>query len=297
MAGEERNWEFVLRQVDVGGCPVQFVELGGGHPVLMLHGGGPGASGVSNYSRNFTALARHFRVIIPDMPGYGDSGKVVNREDPFGGLAAYMTGLLDILNLPAVHVVGNSLGGAVALRMALDTPARVSSLVLMGPGGLGTSRSLPTRGLRQLLGYYTGDGPSLEKLSAFIRESLVYDGAAVPDELIEARYRASIDPEVIAAPPLQRPSSLRTLRAMDFTRDPRLARCTIRTLVLWGTEDRVNRPSGARALQRRMPNCDVYLFSRTGHWVQWERAIEFNACVAAFLLAGEPAGDNAKDEG
>ena len=54
---------------------------------------------------------------------------------------------------------------------------------------------------------------------------------------------------------------------------------------------------GARALQRRMPNCDVYLFSRTGHWVQWERAIEFNACVAAFLLAGEPAGDNAKDEG
>lgn len=145
MAGEERNWEFVLRQVDVGGCPVQFVELGGGHPVLMLHGGGPGASGVSNYSRNFTALARHFRVIIPDMPGYGDSGKVVNREDPFGGLAAYMTGLLDILNLPAVHVVGNSLGGAVALRMALDTPARVSSLVLMGPGGLGTSRSLPTR--------------------------------------------------------------------------------------------------------------------------------------------------------
>jgi len=53
--------------------------------------------------------------------------------------------------------------------------------------------------------------------------------------------------------------------------------------VLWGTEDRVNRPSGGRFLQRRMPNCDLYLFSHTGHWVQWERADEFNAVTTAFL--------------
>ena len=296
MALAQTNEELVTGQVVVRGCTIRFSELGNGSPVLMLHGGGPGASGASNYSRNIHALAKRFRVIVPDMPGYGGSDKVVNREDPFGALAGYMTGLLDSLDIPTAHVIGNSLGGAVALRMALENPERVSSLVLMGPGGVGISRSLPTKGLKQLLGYYEGDGPSLEKLRAFIRQSLVYDGSAVPDELIEARYRASIDPEVVAAPPLRRPKGLSALRAMDFTRDPRLRSCATRTLVLWGVEDRVNRPGGADALQRRMPNCDVYLFSNTGHWVQWERADEFNACVTAFLLAGEPAGNNATDE-
>jgi 4,5:9,10-diseco-3-hydroxy-5,9,17-trioxoandrosta-1(10),2-diene-4-oate hydrolase len=55
------------------------------------------------------------------------------------------------------------------------------------------------------------------------------------------------------------------------------------TLVLWGKEDKVNRPSGAQSLQKRLPNCDVYMFARTGHWVQWERAEEFNAVTGAFL--------------
>ena len=79
------------------------------------------------------------------------------------------------------------------------------------------------------------------------------------------------------------PKGIPQFRKLDFTRDPRLAGVQNPTLVLWGTEDKVNRPSGARSLQRRMPNCDVHLFSKTGHWVQWERADEFNAMVVAFL--------------
>jgi len=275
----------VTRTVRVGGRAIHLSELGSGPPVLMLHGGGPGASGASNYSRNIEALAGHFRVLVPDLPGYGGSSKGVDPRDPFGDHASTMLGLLDALQIGAAAVIGNSLGGAAALRMALDAPARVSSLVLMGPGGVNTSRALPTRGLRQLLDYYRGSGPSFEKLEAFIRQSLVYDGAGIPDSLLRDRYRASIDPEVVAAPPLRRPGSLAQLRALDFTRDPRLAACQIPTLVLWGVEDRVNRPSGARSLQQRLVNCDVYLFSKTGHWVQWERAEEFNACVTAFLLA------------
>jgi pimeloyl-ACP methyl ester carboxylesterase len=263
--------------------------MGAGFPVLMLHGGGPGASGLSNYSRNTAALARHFRVLVPDLPGYGQSSKGVSRQDPFGGIAGAMLGLLDALGIGAAHVIGNSLGGAVALRMALEAPARVASMVLMGPGGVETSRRLPTRGLRQLLGFYEGDGPSFEKLDNFIRQSLVYDGSRIPQDLVRDRFKASIDPEVVAAPPLRRPRGLAGLRAMDITRDPRLSGCKTPTLVLWGTGDRVNRPSGARALQMRMENCDVYLFSKTGHWVQWERADEFNACVTGFLLARESA--------
>jgi 4,5:9,10-diseco-3-hydroxy-5,9,17-trioxoandrosta-1(10),2-diene-4-oate hydrolase len=283
MSSSSLSAGLVARSAMVGARRVHYVEAGAGPVVLLLHGGGPGASGVSNYSRNIDALASRFRVVVPDMPGYGRSSKGVSRGDPFGDLATAMHGLLDALRVPRAHVVGNSLGGACALRMALDRPERVARLVLMGPGGVDTTRSLPTAGLRSLFGYYEGNGPSLEKLTTFVRDYLVYDGAMVPDALIRERYEASIDPEVVAAPPLRRPKGLPTFRAIDFTRDPRLATLETPVLVLWGTDDKVNRPSGGRSLQRRMRNCDLYLFSRTGHWVQWERPEEFNSAVTTFL--------------
>ena len=274
--------------IAVGNRAIHLVEAGGGSPVLMLHGGGPGASGVSNYSRNIAALARRFRVLVPDLPGYGKSAKALSRTDPFGDLAESMLGLLDALGVHRAAVVGNSLGGACALRMALHRPDRVSRLVLMGPGGIGTSRRLPTPGLRRLFGYYEGNGPTIEKMQAFIRGDLVYDGRAIPDDVIRTRFESSIDWEVVANPPLRRPRGWSALMRMDLTRDPRLAGLQTPTLVLWGNEDRVNRPSGGRLLQRRMPNCDLHLFSRTGHWVQWERAEEFNAVTTAFLSQLDP---------
>ncbi|MGQ0621400.1 MAG: alpha/beta fold hydrolase [Panacagrimonas sp.] len=277
------------RTLDVGTRKVFVSEQGTGFPVIMLHGGGPGAAGLSNYSRNIEALAQNFRVIVPDMIGYGGSTKGVDRSDPFGDNAEAMLGLMNALRIKSAHFVGNSLGGAVALRIALDQPQVVASMVLMGPGGIGTSRGLPTKGLNQLLDYYNGKGPSLDKIRTFIREFLVYDGSQVPDEVIRKRYESSIDPEVMAAPPLRRPKGLPALLRMDFTRDARLAKCLTPTLVVWGTEDKVNRPSGGRTLQKAMRNCDLVLFSKTGHWAQWERADEFNAATTAFLLRHTPS--------
>ncbi|MEU3716851.1 alpha/beta fold hydrolase [Streptomyces californicus] len=271
---------------DIGGRNIFAAETGDGPPVLLLHGGGPGASGVSNYARNITELAKEYRVIVPDLPGYGRSTKGVDGSDPFGHLADGIRGLLDGLGLEKAHLVGNSYGGACALRLALDTPNRVDRMVLMGPGGIGTTRSLPTPGLNSLLNYYTGDGPSRRKLEKFIRDYLVFNAADVPDAAIDERYRASIDPEVIASPPLRRPSgpnALRTVWKMDFTRDARLSRLPVPTLVLWGAQDRVNRPSGGPMLAERMPNCDLYLVANTGHWVQFERAELFNRLCADFL--------------
>ncbi len=271
------------RTVRVEGKDIFVAETGAGPAVVLLHGGGPGASGVSNYARNIEPLAENFRVIVPDMPGYGRSAKGVDREDPFGYLADHIRGMLDEFGIDRAHLVGNSYGGSCALRLALDTPYRVDKLVLMGPGGVGTTRGLPTEGLRSLLAYYGGDGPSLAKLRTFIRTYLVYDGDAVPDSLIESRYQASIDPEVVANPPLQRPAGLRALWRMDLTRDPRLSGLSIPTLVLWGRDDKVNKPSGAAMLGERMPNADVLITANTGHWVQWERAELFNAVTTAFL--------------
>jgi 4,5:9,10-diseco-3-hydroxy-5,9,17-trioxoandrosta-1(10),2-diene-4-oate hydrolase len=275
----------IERTVRVDGKDIFLAETGTGAPVVLLHGGGPGASGVSNYSRNIDALAGNFRVIVPDMPGYGRSAKGVDRSDPFGYLADHIRGMLDELGIDRAHLIGNSYGGSCALRLALDTPSSVDKLVLMGPGGVGTTRGLPTAGLNNLLSYYGGDGPSLEKLRTFIRTYLVYDREAVPESLVESRYVASIDPEAVANPPLQRPAGLRTLWRMDFTRDSRLTTLKTPTLVIWGRDDKVNKPSGAAMLAKRMPNADVLVMAKTGHWVQWERADFFNAVATAFLTA------------
>ncbi|WP_310778122.1 alpha/beta fold hydrolase [Mycobacterium sp. Z3061] len=271
------------RTVVVNGQPIFYAETGSGAPVVLLHGGGPGASGVTNYSRNIDALARRFRVIVPDMPGYGRSTKTLDQSDPFGFLADSVRGLLDQLGVGAAHLVGNSYGGAAALRLALDTPDRVDKLVLMGPGGIGTTRALPTAGLKSLLSYYGGDGPSREKLASFIRTYLVYERDSVPDALIDVRYEASIDPEVVANPPLRRPSGLRTLWRMDLTRDARLKHLQTPTLVLWGRDDKVNRPAGGPMLLNMMPNAELVMTSHTGHWFQWERAELFNELVYEFL--------------
>ncbi len=274
------------RTVRAAGKDIFFAEAGAGPAVVMLHGGGPGASGVTNYSRNIDALAQRYRVIVPDMPGYGASDKRIDKSDPFGYLADAIRALLDELDVDTAHLVGNSYGGAAALRLALDTPHRVGKLVLMGPGGIGTTRMLPTDGLKNLLSYYGGDGPSRGKLADFIRNYLVYDGASVPDDLIDVRYRASIDPEVVAHPPLSRPSgamALRTLWRMDLTRDSRLKKLQTPTLVLWGRDDKVNRPAGGPMLLNLMPNAQLVMTSHTGHWMQWERAELFNELVAEFL--------------
>jgi 4,5:9,10-diseco-3-hydroxy-5,9,17-trioxoandrosta-1(10),2-diene-4-oate hydrolase len=276
----------VENTVTVDGRPLFYAETGSGPAVVMLHGGGPGASGVSNYSRNIDAIAARHRVIVPDMPGYGRSTKHLDQADPFGALATAVRGLLDALDVDVAHLVGNSYGGAAALRLAMDSPTRVGRLVVMGPGGIGTTRGLPTAGLKNLLGYYGGDGPSRAKLEEFVRTYLVYDGASVPDALIDTRYTASLDPEVIAHPPLRRPSgpsALRTLWRMDLTRDRRLASLRTPTLVLWGRDDKVNKPAGGPALLDILPNAELVMTSHTGHWMQWERADLFNRLVLDFL--------------
>ena len=274
------------RMVRAGHRKLFVTEAGTGAPVVLLHGGGPGATGASNYSRNIGELARCFRVIVPDLPGYGQSSKDIDHSDPFGDLASAVAGMLDELDIEKTSMVGNSFGGAAALRLALDRPDRVDRLVLMGPGGVGTTRSVPTKGLNALFRYYRGDGPTREKLDSFVRNYLVYDGSSVPDDLIDLRYEASVQRDVLADPPLRRPSgrdALRTLWRMDFTRDRRLAGVQTPTLVIWGADDKVNRPSGGFTLARTMPHCDLYLAARTGHWVQWEQADLFNSLALDFL--------------
>jgi 4,5:9,10-diseco-3-hydroxy-5,9,17-trioxoandrosta-1(10),2-diene-4-oate hydrolase len=269
----------------IDGKTIAYLDIGRGEPVVMIHGGGPGASGGSNYGRNVSALSAKYRLIIPDLPGYGGSDKYKIDGPRYAAYAKAMVGLLDVLKIPGAHFVGNSLGGGTAIKVALDTPQRVNKLVLMGPAGVATAYSkVPSEGARKIFQYYGGDGPSRAKLKEFL-EIMIYDASNLTPALIEERYQASIAPDLLANPPLGKGGEIPILE--ELWRDPRLAKLEHDTLVLWGREDRVNPLYTGDILVNQLPNAQMVTFTHCGHWVQWERAAAFNAIVAAFLAGYE----------
>ncbi len=268
--------------VDVLGARLAYHDIGaeGRTPVVLVHGGGPGASGMGNFSRNVEALARDRRVLVIDLPGYGGSD---NREvdgSLFDALSAVLVGFLDALGITRASIVGNSLGAGTALRTALDHPDRVERLVLMGAGGSMPIHSVyPTPGLAKMFSYYDGEGPSERKLRAILNE-LVYDPRTIPPDMITARLQSSMRPDVIANPPLRQRAAA-GIRD-DLWREP-LFRVKHPVLLIWGREDKVIPLDAAFLYARTLPNAELHVFPRCGHWAQWEKADAFNALVAEFL--------------
>lgn len=263
---------------------IAYQTLGSGDDVILLHGGGPGATGASNYSKNIDALSQHFRCWVIDFPGWGQSSK---NLDAFGGSGPGQNGgravaaFMDSVGLSRAHLIGNSFGGVAALCLAMDAPERVGRLVLMGPGGgVVPGATGPTEGIRQLLTYYQGEGPTLEKLQAFL-SNLVYDTSRLTPEVIRERFEASRDPEICANPPLVMPPNGPD-KSMLISLDPRLATLPHPTLFVWGLQDKVNPVAGLEPF-KVIPNADYLLLSRCGHWAQWEHAEFFNDVVSSYL--------------
>lgn len=269
---------------DVNGCKVHYHEMGSGPALIMIHGSGPGASGWSNYSRNAEAMAEHFRVIIPDLPGFGKSDmKPVDAKTP-GWWADVMLGLMDQLGIAKAHFVGNSMGGMVTLKIALEHPERVDRMILMGPGGGQAMFSVwPTPAIINLITAYDGDGITAAKVRAFISACL-FDQSVITDELIAQRLEAAMDPRIMVQPPMRPgPSGM----PEELWRDPRMAKLPHETLIIWGREDRVLPLDTGMILMKQIPNAQLNVFPKCGHWAQWEHAERFNRTTLSFL--GVPA--------
>ena len=277
--------KFVEGRTETGAVwRVHYQVHGAGPDVVLLHGGGPGATGASNYSKNVAALASQHRCWVIDFPGWGQSSKNLDAfgaEGPFQNGGRAVLAFLDAVGLVRPHLIGNSFGGSAALCLAMEAPERAGKLVLMGPGGgVVPGAAGPTEGIRQLLGYYLGDGPSQEKLGAFLG-NLVYDQSLLTPDLIRTRFEASNDPEIRANPPLT-PLPGGPGKETFISLDPRLALLSHRALFLWGLQDKVNPAAGMEPFLA-MPNADFMLLSRCGHWAQWEQAERFNEIVLSFL--------------
>jgi 4,5:9,10-diseco-3-hydroxy-5,9,17-trioxoandrosta-1(10),2-diene-4-oate hydrolase len=267
---------------------LHYDEAGHGPVTVMLHGGGPGASGMSNFGRNLPVFAGHFRTLVVDQPGYGKSDKPPVEGNYFTFAADALKTLLDELGIERTHLVGNSLGGGTAVRFALTYPERAGRLVLMAPGGLSLNVFAPdpTEGVRRLAEFGAPPGPSREKMAAFLR-TLVFDQQLVTGELIEERYAAASDPAALQA--------MASMGASFF--DPasyeqgllwrEAHRLRQRVLLIWGREDRVNPVDGALVALKLIRRAQLHVFGGCGHWVQLEKAAEFNRLAIGFL-----EGDN-----
>lgn len=261
------------KSAQAGGVRIHYVEAGSGEPVVCLHGAGPGASGWSNFRHNIGPLSERYRVILPDLPGFGGSDKPRISEKPIAFNARTLADFLDALKIDKASLVGNSAGGATSCRFAIDHPQRVRKVVLMGSAGAGFGQlgPQPPEGIRAMRAYF--DAPSKDRMRALI-QTFVFDASFLNDELLEERFKQSLDPGHLEFMKTRAP--LEDLSA-------EIPRIKAPTLLVWGADDRfVPLEAGIRFL-RLIPGAELHVFSRCGHWVQVEHAERFNRLVADFL--------------
>ncbi|HXZ64627.1 MAG TPA: alpha/beta fold hydrolase [Streptosporangiaceae bacterium] len=298
MTGSGTDAEFGARLWDGDGYPVRYYDSGpsasapagtgrgDADTVVLLHGGGPGASAWSNFAMNMPVIARRFRAVMMDLPGYGRSAARPPAGHFFTIAAGALAGLLDHLGVEKVHLIGNSLGGGTAVRFALDCPDRVGRLVLMGPGGL-TLNVLapdPTEGVRRLIEFAAPPGPSRDKMAAFLRV-MVHDQRLITDELIDERYAAASEPASLAGMAAMG-SSFFGPHAEDGMLWREAHRLPHEVLLIWGREDRVNPLDGALIALKQLRRAQLHVFGGCGHWAQLEKFDEFNELSLRFLAGG-----------
>jgi len=269
------------RQVRTKDWTLHYEEAGAGLPVIMLHGSGPGATGWTNFSANLEPLAQRFHVYAVDMPGWGESDPcTVERLDHVDALLQFM----DAVGLERAALIGNSMGGATALRTATEHRDRVSHLVTMGapvnlqPKLFGPADG-PSEGLKALFAAYADPSPQAMRR---LVELMVFDKSFVTDALCRSRADAAA----------ARPDHLRNLLAglphgapvPSFARTDDLRNVQVPALLIHGRDDRVLHPEHALTLLAHLPDSRLVLLNRCGHWAMIEHAAEFNRLVTDFLL-------------
>lgn len=287
-AGERRH---TLR---VAGTRTNVLEMGAGEPVILLHGFG---DSMSTWRYAMPALARTHHVIAADLPGFGRSQPSSHR--PLLDWYAHWTEELIAKVAPRgrATLIGNSLGGAVALDTALRTPLRVSRLVLVDCAGLGTGVPLWWRLMTAQLGRVPPlAGPAaralpaswLQRVVAQVYTTLVFHRPGEVDAACARDYSANYTTA----------AHIRHLFDLGHTvvRELASGRLTVEadklhvpTLIVWGRHDRLIPMQHGVELQRRIADSQLYLVDDSGHCPQLERPAEFSAAVERFLRGGRAA--------
>ncbi|MEU4317904.1 alpha/beta fold hydrolase [Nocardia fluminea] len=284
------SYEGTLREITTDAGVLRYHEAGEGPPLLLLHGSGPGVTGWRNFRGNLAVFAQRFRCLVLEFPGFGVS-------DDFGG-HPMVTALdavvrfVDALGLDSVDIIGNSMGGGVALNYAIAHPERVGKLVTIGGIGRNLFSPGPGEGIK-LLQEFTEE-PTRERLVQWLH-SMVYDPAMVTEELIEERWTQATDPATLdsARRMYSKAAFAMMVRAMEASDAPppwaMLHKVAAPTLITWGRDDRVSPLDMALIPMRTIPRAELHVFPHCGHWAMIERKDEFESAVLAFLTRKDTA--------
>lgn len=264
------------RHVDAGGLRLYINDIGTGYPVICLHGGGPGASGWSNFKQNVAAISARYRMILIDMPNFGRSQMTATPEGRLTHCANAIRALMDVLGIRRAHFIGNSMGAQSIIKFAIDSPDRIDRLVALGNNAFqhGFFMPRPAEGIKMIADYYRGEGPTRQKMKALI-QTLVYDSSFLTDAIVEERYQASAIPEAVALWSKSPPKSEDISHLLAGVRCP--------TLFVWGAEDRFSSLDSGLTMVKLFKDAEMHIFPRCGHWAQVERADDFNALALDFF--------------
>lgn len=261
--------------VMVDGLSTNYHDEGSGPPVVLIHGSGPGVSAWANWRLTLPHLARQFRVVAPDVLGFGYSERPDDGHYDLATWTSHLLGFLDALDLERVSLVGNSFGGALALSLATEAPERVDKLVLMGSVGVPFDL---TPGLDAVWGFE----PSLPNMRRLL-DIFAYDRALVSDELAQVRLESATRPGVHEAFSSMFPAPRQDAVDALVIDEGRISAIRHPALVVHGRDDRVIPVSNSLRLHKLIDDSQLHVFGRCGHWVQIERAQEFNRLVSDFL--------------
>jgi len=265
----------ISKSIDAGGITTNYHDEGSGSPVVLLHGSGPGVSAWANWRPVLPALAEHFRVVAPDIVGFGFTERPDGIQYTMDNWTKHAVDFLDAMEIEQADIVGNSFGGALAETLAIRHHDRVRRLVLMGSGGVQFEL---TEGLDIAWGYT----PSIENMKQLL-DLFAYSRELVTDELAELRYKASMRPGIQEAYsqmfPAPRQNGINELAPSD----DELRALEHQTLIVHGREDRIIPPAASRKLFELLPNAQLHMFAKCGHWTQIEHTARFNQLVINFF--------------
>jgi 2-hydroxymuconate-semialdehyde hydrolase len=270
------------RRVTAAGADTAVIDTGdpgtGRPPVLLLHGSGPGVSAAANWRPVIPALRETRRVIAPDQLGFGGTATGAARSYGRAAWTGHAEALLDALGVDRCDVIGNSMGGAVALSLAAARPAAVRRIVLMGT--MGVAMALPP-GLRTIWSYRPGVAAMREVIGLF-----AYDRSLITDELVRMRYQASREPSVADSWAAMFPEPQQRWVDDLALSGAELGAVAQPVLLVHGRDDQVVpwRASSA-PMTDLLPDCRLHLIGACGHWTMIEKTAEFLGVVQPFLAA------------
>lgn len=259
-----------------GGHEIVLAQTGSGPAVVFIHGSGPGASGQSNFRQNAQAFVDGgYRVILPDLIGYGQSSKPEGIDYTLDLFTDTLYEALRAHGVDKAILVGNSLGGGIAIQMALDHPGFVDRLILMAPGCIHDREAyFQMPGIAGMVSSFGGPDFNADEQRRLIT-NLVYDPVHVTDALVSERF---------AVARTQPKDVIMRMRTPNLA--PRLPELTMPILLFWGYNERFMPLDGITLFLESCPDVRVITFNKVGHWVQVERADEFNRHALEFLRGG-----------